>query len=187
MIYPENIGSADGNETRLKTLESIWIQGKLKMWGKWSSYSAAPECSAMFKQLLSNPTISKADLARVLKQLKESGCSDDELQQWFGDMRERGAVSSLTLCDDTEGMIIDGVIGTALINDPSMLHILKDRYVGGGKSKKKMAEEYHEENNDISERTHYRRIECCLSVTEFMLYRPMSEAFGRDPERYYKK
>lgn len=35
MIYPSTSGKPD--ETfRLRTLESVWIQGKLRMWGRWS-------------------------------------------------------------------------------------------------------------------------------------------------------
>ncbi len=32
MIYPEITGKS-GEHLRLKTLESVWIQGKLRMWG----------------------------------------------------------------------------------------------------------------------------------------------------------
>ncbi len=32
MIYPTNTGKS-GEHLRLTTLESVWIQGKLRMWG----------------------------------------------------------------------------------------------------------------------------------------------------------
>ncbi|AAP16367.1 bacteriophage protein [Shigella flexneri] len=35
MIYPTNTGKS-GEHLRLTTLESVWIQGKLRMWGRWS-------------------------------------------------------------------------------------------------------------------------------------------------------
>ncbi|HBR0324705.1 TPA: DUF1133 family protein, partial [Klebsiella pneumoniae] len=35
MINPSEVGKA-GEMVRLKTLEAIWIQGKLRMWGRWS-------------------------------------------------------------------------------------------------------------------------------------------------------
>lgn len=35
MIYPEITGKS-GEHLRLKTLEAVWIQGKLRMWGRWS-------------------------------------------------------------------------------------------------------------------------------------------------------
>ncbi|EIO2238606.1 DUF1133 family protein, partial [Escherichia coli] len=35
MIYPEITGKS-GEHLRLKTLESVWLQGKLRMWGRWS-------------------------------------------------------------------------------------------------------------------------------------------------------
>lgn len=35
MINPSEVGK-NGEMLRLRTLESIWIQGKLRMWGRWS-------------------------------------------------------------------------------------------------------------------------------------------------------
>jgi hypothetical protein len=35
MLNPSEVGKA-GEHARLRTLESIWIQGKLNMWGRWS-------------------------------------------------------------------------------------------------------------------------------------------------------
>ena len=35
MINPSEVGKS-GEMVRLRTLESIWIQGKLRMWGRWS-------------------------------------------------------------------------------------------------------------------------------------------------------
>ncbi|CTT83733.1 late gene regulator [Escherichia coli] len=35
MIYPEITGKS-GEHLRLNTLEAVWIQGKLRMWGRWS-------------------------------------------------------------------------------------------------------------------------------------------------------
>ncbi len=39
MIYPTNTGKS-GEHLRLTTLESVWIQGKLRMWGRWSYIGA---------------------------------------------------------------------------------------------------------------------------------------------------
>lgn len=50
MIYPTNIGKS-GEHLRLATLESVWIQGKLRMWGRWS-YIGCGRSGNMFNQLL---------------------------------------------------------------------------------------------------------------------------------------
>lgn len=39
MIYPTNTGKS-GEHLRLTTLESVWIQGKLRMWGRRASLMA---------------------------------------------------------------------------------------------------------------------------------------------------
>ncbi|STT05523.1 Protein of uncharacterised function (DUF1133) [Klebsiella pneumoniae] len=47
MINPSEVGKA-GEMVRLKTLEAIWIQGKLRMWGRWS-YIGGGSGGNMFK------------------------------------------------------------------------------------------------------------------------------------------
>ncbi|WP_114078335.1 DUF1133 family protein, partial [Proteus mirabilis] len=41
MIYPETSGKS-GEYLRLRTLESTWIRGRLKMWGCWAAFSKSP-------------------------------------------------------------------------------------------------------------------------------------------------
>ncbi|MGX8115399.1 DUF1133 family protein, partial [Escherichia coli] len=52
MIYPTNTGKS-GEHLRLTTLESVWIQGKLRMWGRWS-YIGGGRSGNMFNQLLAS-------------------------------------------------------------------------------------------------------------------------------------
>ncbi len=52
MIYPTNTGKS-GEHLRLTTLESVWIQGKLRMWGRWS-YIGGGKTGNMFNQLLAS-------------------------------------------------------------------------------------------------------------------------------------
>ena len=49
MIYPTNTGKS-GEHLRLATLESVWIQGKLRMWGRWS-YIGGGRGGKMIKHL----------------------------------------------------------------------------------------------------------------------------------------
>ncbi|EET0628542.1 DUF1133 family protein, partial [Escherichia coli] len=50
MIYPEITGKS-GEHLRLNTLEAVWIQGKLRMWGRWS-YIGGGKSGNMFNRLL---------------------------------------------------------------------------------------------------------------------------------------
>ncbi|WP_154052105.1 DUF1133 family protein, partial [Enterobacter hormaechei] len=50
MINPSEVGKS-GEMVRLRTLESIWIQGKLRMWGRWS-YIGGGSGGNMFNHLL---------------------------------------------------------------------------------------------------------------------------------------
>lgn len=52
MINPSEVGKS-GEMVRLRTLESIWIQGKLRMWGRWS-YIGGGNGGNMFNTLLAS-------------------------------------------------------------------------------------------------------------------------------------
>ncbi|EOU7596348.1 DUF1133 family protein, partial [Shigella sonnei] len=52
MIYPTNTGKS-GEHLRLTTLESVWIQGKLRMWGRWS-YIGGGKTGNMFNLMLTS-------------------------------------------------------------------------------------------------------------------------------------
>lgn len=78
MIYPSTSGKPD--ETfRLRTLESVWIQGKLRMWGRWSHIGGGTG-GDMFNALLASKKVSKTAIQQVLRHLKASGLSKDELR-----------------------------------------------------------------------------------------------------------
>ncbi|STV76498.1 Protein of uncharacterised function (DUF1133) [Klebsiella michiganensis] len=62
MINPSEVGKS-GEMVRLRTLESIWIQGKLRMWGRWS-YIGGGSGGNMFNQLLASGKITKNSYQR---------------------------------------------------------------------------------------------------------------------------
>jgi hypothetical protein len=55
---------------RLKTLESIWIQGKLRMWGRWS-YIGGGSGGNMFNQLLAAGKVTKTAINDALRRMKK--------------------------------------------------------------------------------------------------------------------
>ena len=71
MINPSEVGRA-GEMVRLRTLESIWIQGKLRMWGRWS-YIGGGSGGNMFNQLLASGKITKTAINEALRRMKKAG------------------------------------------------------------------------------------------------------------------
>lgn len=183
MIYPPSTGKADGKEIRLRTLESVWIQGKLKMWGRWS-YIGGGSGGNMFNQLLTSKIITKTAINEVLRRMKKEGVTKSELTAFFKEMMSGKPKSHLALCTDSEAMLIDRVVGAVLAGYPGLKDILHQRYDGWGKSKRKMAEELNEAHSKLSLMTCRRRIDVQLTLAETMPYVPMSDAFERDPGRY---
>lgn len=84
MINPSTTGKG-GEMLRLNTLESVWIQGKLRMWGRWS-YIGSGSGGHMFNNLLASKKVSKTAIQQVLKHLKSSGLDHGELMSYFLDM-----------------------------------------------------------------------------------------------------
>ena len=74
MINPSEVGKA-GEMVRLKTLEAIWIQGKLRMWGRWS-YIGGGSGGNMFNQLLASGKVTKTAINEALRRMKKSGISE---------------------------------------------------------------------------------------------------------------
>ena len=70
MINPSEVGKA-GEMVRLKTLEAIWIQGKLRMWGRWS-YIGGGSGGNMFNQLLASGKVTKTAINEALRRMKKS-------------------------------------------------------------------------------------------------------------------
>lgn len=184
MIYPSTTGKAAGNEMRLRTLEAVWVQGKLKMWGRWASYSDTPEAVNMFRRLLSRNSITQDDLSKAIKFLRKSGCSNNDLEAWMNLMLKETTKSSLVFCSDDEGMLLNKAIGSTLINHPGLLDVLKQRYLGRGMKKSEMAVLLNERFPGWCYRTCQRRIDSWLSIAEYLLYLPVTDAFELNADRF---
>lgn len=176
MIYPTNTGKS-GEHLRLSTLESVWIQGKLRMWGRWS-YIGGGKTGNMFNQLLTSKKLTKTAINEALRRMKKAGLDKSELEAFLRDMINGKQKSWLAHCTDSEALIIDRVIGEVLADHPGLLNALSQRYMGRGMSKLKMAEELNRWHPEWSLMTSRRRIEQWLGVAELMLYVPMRKAFG---------
>ncbi|MBH3019112.1 DUF1133 family protein [Serratia ureilytica] len=186
MIYPDNIGKGDGKELLLRALERVWIQGRLKMWGRWSGMESFGRAGNMFNRLLTSNKVTKAAITQALNQLKKAGCEQEELRQYLLDILEGKQKSSLAFCTDSEAAIMDRVIGAVLLDYPGLKFIIQQRYIGKGKSLKEMAADLHEYRPEWCMRTCETRVAVWVKTAEFMLYRPMSDAFEVNSERFYR-
>ncbi|MDF7787808.1 DUF1133 family protein [Pantoea stewartii] len=184
MIYPSTTGKADGKDLRLRTMESVWLQGKLKMWGRWATYSDMPEAVNMFKRMLSRGKITHDDLVKAMRKLRKAGISNIELEQWMLQMQEESVVSSLVFCSNEEGALMDKVIGTTLINTPGLLSIIKQRYLGRGKKQSEIARDLNDYHPEWSYSTCQRRVSAWLNAGEYALYLPLNDAFNLDSKRF---
>lgn len=81
---------------------------------------------------------------------------------------------------------MDRVIGAALLDYPGLKFIIQQRYIGKGKSLKEMAADLHDYRPDWCMRTCETRVAVWVKTAEFMLYRPMSDAFEMNSERFYR-
>ncbi|MDE9429087.1 DUF1133 family protein [Xenorhabdus bovienii] len=177
MIYPNTCGKGE-EYLRLRTLESVWIRGRLSMWGCWAVIRKSPQAAGVFSRLLASPVITKKSLQVALKKMQQAGIAQQDLLLFFEEMKEKQAISSLMFCTDTEGLKMNNVIGQVFKNDRGLLNIIKERYCYK-KSKYKIAVEMNERHPEMSLRTCQRRVNAWLDVAEFMLYRPMSDEFER--------
>ncbi|EKQ0891429.1 DUF1133 family protein [Salmonella enterica] len=176
MIYPTGTGK-QGEHLRLNTLESVWIQGKLRMWGRWS-YIGAGKSGNMFNQLLRSKKLTKTAINEALRRMRRSGLSKPELELFLREMLDGKQKSHLAFCTDTEAMKIDRVIGEVLAEHPALKALLHQHYEGRGMSMRKMAELLNEQHPEWGFRTCCSRIDQWLRVTEYILYKPMRDAFG---------
>ena len=103
----------NGEMVRLRTLESIWIQGKLRMWGRWS-FIGGGSGGNMFNQLLATKKLTKTAINEALRRMKKSGITKPELEAFLKDMLNGKHKSNLAFCSDEEALKIDGVIGSVL-------------------------------------------------------------------------
>lgn len=176
MIYPEITGKS-GEHLRLKTLEAVWIQGKLRMWGRWS-YIGGGKPGNMFNQLLASKKLTKTAINEALRRIRESGIDKPELEVFLREMIAGRQKSWLSHCTDAEALRIDGVISKALARYPGLIDILRQRYEGRGMSKRKMAELLNEVHPEWCYATCRNRIDMWLRIAEFILYPLMRDAFS---------
>ncbi len=176
MIYPEITGKS-GEHLRLKTLESVWLHGKLRMWGRWS-YIGGGKTGNMFNQLLASKKLTKTAINEAMRKIRESGIDKPELEAFLREMIAGRQKSWLSHCTDAEALRIDGVISKALANYPGLIDILRQRYEGRGMSKRKMAELLNEGHPEWCYATCRNRIDMWLRIAEFILYPLMRDAFS---------
>ena len=177
MIYPEITGKS-GEHLRLKTLESVWLLGKLRMWGRWS-YIGGGKTGNMFNQLLASKKLTKTAINEAMRKIRESGIDKPELEAFLREMIAGRQKSWLSHCTDAEALRIDGVISKALASYPGLIDILRQRYEGRGMSKRKMAELLNEVHPEWCFSTCEKRITNWLAVAEYALYIPMRESFAQ--------
>ncbi|MDF3830949.1 DUF1133 family protein [Pseudocitrobacter sp. 2023EL-00150] len=183
MINPSEVGKS-GEVARLRTLESVWIQGKLRMWGRWS-FIGGGSGGNMFNQLLASGKITKTAINDALRRMKKSGLTKPELEAFFREILDGKNKTGIAFCSDDEGVCIDGVIAAVLISNGhnGLFDVLLDRY-RYRKSKRLMAEQLQKRHPEWCYMTCRRRIDSWLSLAEFMLYAPMCDAFGTNSSRF---
>lgn len=184
MINPSEVGKS-GEMVRLRTLESIWIQGRLQMWGRWS-YIGGGSGGNMFNQLLASGKITKTAIKEALRRMKKNGITKPELEAYFREILSGKNKSGLAFCTDDEGLKIDGVLGSVLVSPghKALYDVLVERY-RLRKSKRRIAEELQERHPEWCYMTCRRRVDTWLSLAESMLYGPMCDAFGTNGDRFY--
>ncbi|HDK0920122.1 TPA: DUF1133 family protein [Escherichia coli] len=186
MINPSEVGKA-GEMVRLRTLESIWVQGRLRMWGRWS-YIGGGCGGNMFNQLLASGKITKTAINEALRRMKKAGISKPELEAFFKEIQEGKNKSGLAFCTDEEAMVVNSVLSEILIRSGNkrLYDLIEDRYIKR-LSKKAMARDMKEKHPEWCLRTCESRIDVWLSFAESMLYAPMCDAFGTNSDRFYLK
>lgn len=184
MINPSEVGKS-GEMVRLRTLESIWIQGRLQMWGRWS-YIGGGSGGNMFNQLLASGKITKTAISQALRRMKKTGITKPELEAYFREILSGKNKSGLAFCTDDEGLKIDGVLGSVLVSPghKALYGIVVERY-RLRKSKRRIAEELQEKHPEWCYMTCRRRVDTWLSLAESMLYAPMCDSFGTNGDRFY--
>lgn len=183
MINPSEIGKT-GEMVRLRTLESIWVQGKLRMWGRWS-YIGGGSGGNMFNQLLASGKITKTAIKEALRRMKKAGISKPELEAFFKEIQEGQNKSGLAFCTDEEALTINAVLSDVLVQSghKDLYALIEDRYIKR-LSKKAMARDLNKKHPEWCLRTCESRIDVWLNVAESMLYKPMCDAFGTNGDRF---
>ena len=184
MINPSEIGKS-GELVRLRTLESIWVQGKLHMRGRWS-YIGGGSSGNIFNQLLVSGKITKTAINEALRRMKKAGISKPELEAFFKEILEGKNKSGLAFCSDDEGLKIDGVIAAVLMNENygSLYGVIVDRH-RLRKSKRQMAAELQKRHPEWTFITCRRRIDVWVSLAESLLYTPLCDVFDTNGGKFY--
>lgn len=184
MINPSEVGKS-GEMVRLRTLESIWIQGKLRMWGRWS-YIGGGSGGNMFNQLLASGKITKTAINEALRRMKKSGITKPELEAFLKEILSCKNKSGLAFCTDEEALLINSVLGEILVRSghKSLYALIEGRYIKR-LSKKAMARDLNEKHPEWCLRTCESRIDVWLNIAESMLYVPMCDAFGTNGDKFY--
>lgn len=184
MINPSEVGKS-GEMVRLRTLESIWIQGKLRMWGRWS-YIGGGGGGNMFNQLLASGKITRTAINDAMRCMKKSGITKPELEAFLNEILSGKNKSGLAFCSDEEALIINSVLGEILVRSghKSLYAHIEDRYIKR-LSKKAMARDLNEKHPEWCLRTCESRIDVWLNLAESMLYAPMCDAFGTNSDKFY--
>ncbi|ENR5959099.1 MULTISPECIES: DUF1133 family protein [Enterobacter cloacae complex] len=183
MINPSEVGKS-GELVRLRTLESIWVQGKLRMWGRWS-YIGGGSGGNMFNQLLASGKITKSAINDALRRMKKSGITKPELEAYLREILDSKNKTGLAFCSDEEGLKIDGVIAAILMNEEyhGLYSVIVDRH-RLRKSKLQMAKELNSKHPGWTLITCRRRIDTWVSLAESILYAPLCDAFATNSDRF---
>lgn len=183
MINPSEVGKS-GELVRLRSLESIWVQGKLRMWGRWS-YIGGGSGGNMFNQLLASGKITKSAINDALRRMKKSGITKPELEAYLREILDSKNKTGLAFCSDEEGLKIDGVIAAILMNEEyhGLYSVIVDRH-RLRKSKLQMAKELNSKHPGWTLITCRRRIDTWVSLAESILYAPLCDAFATNSDRF---
>ena len=108
-----------------------------------------------------------------------------ELESYLREILDSKNKSGLAFCSDEEGLKVDGVIASVLMNDEyrGLYGVIVDRH-RLRKSKLQMANELNAKHPDWTLITCRRRIDTWVSLAESILYAPLCDAFGTNSDRF---
>lgn len=121
----------------------------------------------------------------LTRKARRQGITKPELEAYLREILNSKNKSGLAFCSDEEGLLVDGVIASVLMNDDyrSLYSVIVDRY-RLRKSKLQMANELQAKHPDWPLITCRRRIDTWLSLAESILYAPVCDAFGTNSDRF---
>lgn len=133
----------------------------------------------------SSGKITKSAINDALRRMKKSGITKSELEAYLREILNSKNKSGLAFCSDEEGLKVDGVIASVLMNDDyrSLYGVIVDRH-RLRKSKLQMANELNAKHPDWTLITCRRRIDTWVSLAESILYVPLCDTFGTNSDRF---